>query len=266
MQVIAVLCAAGLLALLWAWTHADPGSSGPQTSETADTAVRAAAQVPAPAALASRLRALRAAGEPIAQDLPHWQRVAGRDAKTTLWLLMQLQDCAHQADIEADFVRRADRMPIGERDAVATQLNTTDRFCAGIDDPARWQFDLVSAAARSGDARARAQYRFYGQGYASTLAARADGTWDTFKDKVVEYAQAGLAAPSDSSYLEAFHVFASDDFGVRDPVKATAYLIRATESFSPALLESMLAANLPDLNDAQRAQAQAMAQGLAQPR
>lgn len=216
--------------------------------------------------LAAQLRAALAEGRPIGVLLAEWMPHAGDDPALSMKLATELLECTALPANDEEFMARQPKLAPSERNRAADDLNRRAAICESVENAEQARYDLVRAAALAGDAGAQTSYAFFAGPYVHSEASMArDGIREEYKRDVARFAQAALASGSRSAYLNAHEVFSSDLLGHKDAVAAYAYLLKATESISPAIAEKMRAKASGSLSAEQLAQAQRMAAGLKSP-
>lgn len=216
--------------------------------------------------LAAQLRAALAEGRPIGVLLAEWMPHAGDDPALSMKLATELLECTALPANDEEFMARQPKLAPSERNRAADDLNRRAAICESVDNAEQARYDLVRAAALAGDVSAQTSYDFFAGPYVRSEASMArDGIREEYKRDVVRFAKAALASGSRSAYLNAHEVFSSDLLGHKDAVAAYAYLLKATESISPAITEKMRAEASGSLSAEQLAQAQRMAAGLKSP-
>lgn len=215
-----------------------------------------------PSVLAVRLRAALADGQPIASILAEWIPHAGEDPGLSMALARELLECTALPSNDEEFMAGdpAAKASPAARAAAAADLNRRAAVCDGLGNTEQERYDLVRAAASAGDLQAQIGYTFFAGPYVRSEASMArDGIREQYKRDAVRFADSALASKTREAYKNAYEIHSSDLMGAKDPVAAYAYLLLATEGFSPALVSRMRAEASASMTTAQLQQAQRMA-------
>ncbi|MBN6150470.1 hypothetical protein JR065_08965 [Xanthomonas sp. AmX2] len=110
--------------------------------------------------------------------------------------------------------------------SAAKEIDDASAACAGLGDTSEVRYDLVSNAARAGILDAQINYRAIAADFvASEAALKRDDTSREFKRNAVFFAETAARTGRADALYNAYDIYSSDIFGVRDPVVAHAYLL-----------------------------------------
>lgn len=244
-----------------------PGEVASKAGRTAAIDGIASTQSHASRTLAVQLRAALDHGRPIASLLQEWLPHAGDDPGLSMALAQEMLECtALPANDEEFMARDPAKVAPAARDMAADDLNRRAAICDGLGNTEQARYDLVRAAASAGNLQAQLGYSFFAGPYVrSETSMVRDGIREQYKRDVVRYGQAALASRTRAAYQNAYEIHSSEVMGARDPVAAYAYLLVATQGFTPALVSRLQSEASSGMTPAQLQQANQMAAGLGSP-
>lgn len=240
-----------------------------EKSESAATLPAAAAQreravgnVPSPSSPQGERRGKRVPlDSPLVERLVPLGRQAKDDPALAYGVAEALFNCRNIEAAEEQLVNDdMNGMSELQKVAAAKEIDELAAACAGLDDTSEIRYDLVSDAAKAGILDAQINYRAIAADFvASEAALKREDTSGEFKRNVVRFAEAAARSGRADALYNAYDVYSSDIFGVKDPVVAHAYLLAYQKKTRSNGAASLVQAEQKQLSAQQLERAQRLA-------